>query len=56
MLGLKHREDRRDAMVLSASLTGFDLELVDGLKSDEVAADLLPPVRAAPSHRTAFGR
>lgn len=50
MLGLKHRSDRRDAMALSASLTGFDVEFVDGFNRDEVSEDFQPPVRVAPSH------
>jgi hypothetical protein len=37
-------------MALSASLTGFDVEFVDGFNRDEVSEDFQPPVRVPPSH------
>lgn len=44
VLGLKERSDKRDAMVLASSLTGFDVEFVDGVKGDEVPDKVLPLV------------
>lgn len=45
VLGLKDRSDKRDAMVLSSSLTGFEVEFVDAVKGDEITAKARPEVR-----------
>ncbi|TVY30590.1 Procollagen galactosyltransferase [Lachnellula hyalina] len=36
VLGLKERTDKRDAMILSSSLTGFEVEFVDAVKGEDV--------------------
>jgi hypothetical protein len=43
-LGLKERSDKRDAMVLASSLTGFDVEFIDGVRGEEVVDKALPVV------------
>ncbi|KAJ8063186.1 hypothetical protein OCU04_008425 [Sclerotinia nivalis] len=43
VIGLRERSDKRDAMVLSASLTGFGVEFADGMKGEEVADKAKPP-------------
>ncbi|ESZ94730.1 glycosyltransferase family 25 protein [Sclerotinia borealis F-4128] len=43
VIGLRERSDKRDAMVLSASLTGFEVEFVDGMKGDEISDKARPP-------------
>lgn len=44
VLGLKERSDKRDAMVLSSSLTGLDVKFIDGVKADEVPDKAQPVV------------
>jgi len=44
VLGLKERSDKRDAMVLASSLTGFDVEFLDAVTGDEVSDKVLPLV------------
>ncbi|TGO80465.1 hypothetical protein BPOR_1758g00010 [Botrytis porri] len=44
VIGLREHSDTRDAIVLSASLTGFEIQFVDGIKSDEVVDKAKPPV------------
>ncbi|KAL3417727.1 lps glycosyltransferase [Phlyctema vagabunda] len=43
VLGLKERSDKKDAMLLSASLTGFQVEFVDAVKGEEVLDKVRPP-------------
>ncbi|QSZ35916.1 hypothetical protein DSL72_007038 [Monilinia vaccinii-corymbosi] len=43
VVGLPERSDRRDAMVLSASLTGFQVEFMDGVRGDQVSDKARPP-------------
>ena len=43
VIGLRERSDKWDAMVLSASLTGFEVEFADGIKGDEVVDKAKPP-------------
>ncbi|KAB8294116.1 hypothetical protein EYC80_009565 [Monilinia laxa] len=43
VIGLPDRSDKRDAMVLSASLTGFHVEFVDGLLGEHVSDRARPP-------------
>ncbi|KAI9650870.1 hypothetical protein NHQ30_000905 [Ciborinia camelliae] len=43
VIGLWERPDKRDAMVLSASLTGFEVEFVEGMKGDQIPDKARPP-------------
>ncbi|RAL67175.1 hypothetical protein DID88_007953 [Monilinia fructigena] len=43
VIGLPERSDKRDAMILSASLTGFQVEFVDGLLGEHVSDKARPP-------------
>ncbi|KAK0101592.1 hypothetical protein ONS95_006755 [Cadophora gregata] len=43
VLSLPERSDKRDAFVLSASLTGFQVEFFDAVKGDEVLEKARPP-------------
>ncbi|TVY53488.1 hypothetical protein LCER1_G005286 [Lachnellula cervina] len=45
VIGLKERSDKRDAMVLSSSLTGFDVEFMDAMTGEDVSDKAQPPVR-----------
>lgn len=45
VLGLQGRSDKRDAMVLSSSLTGFEVEFLDAMMGSEVSQKALPSVR-----------
>ncbi|TAQ88257.1 hypothetical protein B7494_g3434 [Chlorociboria aeruginascens] len=42
MIGLKERSDRRDTMALQSSLTGFQIEWLNGVRGVEVADKALP--------------
>ena len=44
VLGLRERSDKRDAIVLSSSVTGFEVEFVDAVKGDEVSDKARPAV------------
>ena len=44
MLGLKQRFDRRDAITLAASLTGFDVEFWESTRGEDIVEKFLPPV------------
>ncbi|KAF7891733.1 hypothetical protein EAF00_008035 [Botryotinia globosa] len=44
VIGLREHSDKRDAIALSASLTGFEVEFVDGIKADEVVDEAKPPI------------
>lgn len=44
VVGLKERSDRRDVMALQASLTGINIEWMNGLKGEDVIDKALPPV------------
>jgi hypothetical protein len=50
VLALKERYDKRDAMILSSSLTGFDVEFIDGIRGEDIAPKALPPVLQPPCH------
>ncbi|TVY14470.1 hypothetical protein LARI1_G007396 [Lachnellula arida] len=43
VIGLKERSDKRDAMVLTSSLTGFDVEFMDAMKGEDVSDKAQPP-------------
>ncbi|CZT08630.1 hypothetical protein WAI453_007131 [Rhynchosporium graminicola] len=43
VLGLPERSDKRDAFVLSASLTGFEVEFFDAVKGDQILDKTRPP-------------
>ncbi|PQE25029.1 glycosyltransferase family 25 protein [Rutstroemia sp. NJR-2017a BVV2] len=43
VLGLEERSDKRDAFVLAASLTGFRVEFIAGLKGDKLSDKARPP-------------
>jgi hypothetical protein len=43
VVGLKERYDRRDAIALQSTLTGFHVEYEDGMKGEDVATKALPP-------------
>ncbi|KAF3763615.1 family 25 glycosyltransferase [Cryphonectria parasitica EP155] len=42
VVGLPERTDKRDAMTLSSSLTGFDVEWVDGVRGDSIPDKAVP--------------
>lgn len=42
VVGLPERTDKRDAMVLASSLTGFDIEWVDGVRGDTIPDKAVP--------------
>jgi hypothetical protein len=42
VIGLPERTDKRDAMALSAGLTGFDIEWVDGVRGDTIPDKAVP--------------
>jgi hypothetical protein len=44
VIGLPDRSDKRDALSLMASLTGVQLEFIDGVKGEEVSDKALPYV------------
>jgi hypothetical protein len=46
VVGLKERYDRRDAIALQSTLTGFHVEYEDGLRGEDVVTKALPPVLA----------
>jgi hypothetical protein len=43
-LGLKERSDKRDAIALAASLTGFQVDFHDSVNGDDVTDKARPPV------------
>ncbi|KAH7370009.1 glycosyltransferase family 25 protein [Rhexocercosporidium sp. MPI-PUGE-AT-0058] len=43
VLGLPERSDKKDAIVLSASLTGFEVEFFDAVRGDQVLDKTRPP-------------
>ncbi|KIN05436.1 glycosyltransferase family 25 protein [Oidiodendron maius Zn] len=43
VLGLKQRFDRRDAITLAASLTGFDVEFWESIRGEDIVEKFLPP-------------
>lgn len=48
MVGLKERYDRRDAIALQSTLTGFHVEYEDGMRGEDVVTKALPPVSPPP--------
>lgn len=42
VIGLPERTDKRDAMVLTSSLTGFNLDFIDGVKGESVPDKAFP--------------
>lgn len=42
VVGLPERTDKRDAIALTSSLTGFDVEWVDGVRGEEVPDKAVP--------------
>lgn len=42
VIGLPERTDKRDAMTLTSSLTGFSLEFIDGVKGEAVPDKAIP--------------
>ncbi|KAK7999600.1 glycosyltransferase family 25 protein [Apiospora arundinis] len=42
VIGLPERTDKRDALVLTSSLTGFSVEFVDGVRGDSVPEKAIP--------------
>ena len=41
---MPHRSDKRDALTLSAYLTGLEIEFVDGPNGSDVSEKAYPPV------------
>jgi hypothetical protein len=41
-VGLPERSDKRDALVLTSSLTGFEIEWIDGVRGEDVVDKALP--------------
>ena len=39
---MPHRSDKRDALAVSASLSGFDFDIVDGVDGSHIASAALP--------------
>jgi hypothetical protein len=44
VLGLKERSDKRDAIALAASLTGFDIKFWDSTWGGDIKQKVLPSV------------
>lgn len=42
VVGLPERTDKRDAIALTSSLTGFDVEWVDGVRGEEIPDKAVP--------------
>ena len=42
VVGLPERTDKRDALTLTSSLTGFHVDFIDGVRSDTVPDKALP--------------
>ncbi|KAL3418812.1 Procollagen galactosyltransferase 1 [Phlyctema vagabunda] len=42
VIGLKERSDKRDAIALQSSLTGFQVDWIDGVKGEEVVEKAVP--------------
>lgn len=42
VVGLPERTDKRDAMALTSSLTGFDVEWVDGVRGESIPDKAVP--------------
>lgn len=42
VVGMPERTDKRDAMALASSLTGFDVEWVDGVRGEDVSNKAVP--------------
>ncbi|KAI9871453.1 MAG: hypothetical protein M1830_002902, partial [Pleopsidium flavum] len=42
VIGLKDRTDKRDALTLTSSLTGFKLDWIDGVKGEEIPDKAVP--------------
>lgn len=42
VVGLPERTDKRDAMALTSSLTGFDVEWIDGVRGDSIPDKAVP--------------
>ena len=51
VIGLPERSDKRDGVVLSASLTGFEVEFFDAVKGDQVLDKTRPPVSRSKKKR-----
>lgn len=43
MINLKDRTDKLDAIQLSASLTGFNLDVIEGVRGTEISNKSMPP-------------
>ena len=43
-MGLKERSDKRDAIALAASLTGFQVDFHDSVNGDDMSDKARPPV------------
>jgi hypothetical protein len=54
-LGLPDRTDKRDAMELSAALTGLKLTWSDGVRGDLMNPKAIPPVHTDPERFARFG-
>ena len=44
VVGLKERSDRRDVLAVQSTLTGFNVDWVDGVMGEDVPSKALPPV------------
>jgi hypothetical protein len=42
VVSLPKRSDKRDALTLMAALMGFDIDWIDGVKSDEISLKAVP--------------
>lgn len=54
-MGLEERHDKRDAIALAASLTGFHVEFFKGVQGEDVLDKAKPPVRRHPVSRSFRG-
>lgn len=43
MINLKDRTDKLDAIQLAASLTGFNLDVIEGVRGIEISNKSMPP-------------
>lgn len=43
VINLKDRTDKLDAFTLAASLTGFDVDVIEGVRGVDIALKAMPP-------------
>lgn len=48
---MKERTDKRDFLTLAASVSGFKVEWLDGVRPDELHPKAMPDVRFSTEHK-----